>query len=111
MTHDTTQIDELRSLCESVSCATEGGVTFFWLRRLLLPEGCTPSEVDVLLCPVSRDGYDSRLYFAQQVTSRQQRNWNAQHRVLDQNWWAFSWRTQPGLRLAQMVAIHLRGLE
>src|SRR5689334_2709932 len=110
MTFDPTQVDELRSLFGFVSCAKEGGVTLLALPLVQLPEGCTPSPIEALLCPTPRDGYDSRLYFADRVNSRVERNW-AQHRVLDRNWWAFSWRTSPGLRLAQMVAIHLRGLE
>jgi hypothetical protein len=110
MTIDRTQTDELCELFGSVSCATEGGVTLYAVPQLLLPVGCTPSSVEVLLCPTQRDGYDSRLYFAQHVQSRCERNW-AQHRLLDRNWWAFSWRTYPGLRLAQMITIHLDGLK
>lgn len=110
MSIDRTQADELCTLFGSVSCATEAGVTLFALHELQLPAGCTPASVEVLLWPAPRDGYDSRLYFAQRVQSRVDRNWS-EHRVLDRNWWAFSWRTQSGLRLAQMVAIHVRGLE
>jgi hypothetical protein len=106
---NTTEIDELRPLCEAVSCANEGGVTFLLLQGLRLPEGCSPSRIDALLCPTSRDGYDSRLFFAAQVQGPGVRNWNAQHRLLDRNWAAFSWSTRPGLRLAQMVAVHLGG--
>jgi hypothetical protein len=106
----TTEIDELRSVCESVSQANESGVTFLLLKGLQLPAGCTPSTVDALLCPSSRDGYDSRLYFAQQIQTSGNPNWTAQQRILDRNWAVFSWRTQPGLRPAQMVAVHLWGL-
>jgi hypothetical protein len=110
MTYSSIEMEELRVLAGAVSCTTEGGVTLFLLQPLQLPEGCTPPQVEALLCPSPRDGYDSRLYFAQLVQGRVQRNW-AEHRLVDRNWWAFSWRTQPGLRLAQMVAIHLRGLQ
>lgn len=110
MTTDRTQTDELRELFGDVSCATEGGVHLYALPFLVLPEGCTPSSVEALLCPVPRDGYDSRLYFAQHIQVRHERNWG-QHRLLDRNWWAFSWRTHPGLRFAQMISIHLEGLK
>jgi hypothetical protein len=106
---ETTEIEELRLLCESVSRADESGVTFLLLEGLHLPAGCTPSRVDALLCPSPREGYDSRLYFAEQIQAPGSRSWNA-HRILDRNWVAFSWRTQPGLRPAQMVAVHLGGL-
>jgi hypothetical protein len=107
---DPEQIDELRPLCESISRADEGGFTYLELRKLRLPEPCQPALVDALLCPMEREGYSSRLFFAERVGSPQQRNWNASPRVLERNWHAFSWRTPKGMRLAQMVAAHLKGL-
>ena len=61
--------------------------------------------------PQHRDGYPSRLFFAEKVQSKAvpEPNWNANGaRIAERNWHAFSWKTNPNLRLAQMVAAHLR---
>lgn len=102
------ELDELLLLWPEVEEAVEAGVTFYLLPRLAMPPGSTPPRVDALLCPTPRDGYASRLYLAERVTGGAKRlNWNGQIRVLERNWHAASWRTPAGLRLAQMVAVHL----
>lgn len=87
--------------------ASEGGVRYFLLPSLGMPEGREPSRVDALLCPTARDGYPSRLFLAQQVHGGCGSNWNASVRILERNWYALSWRVNPNLRLIQMVAAHL----
>ncbi len=105
------QIEELKILADGVASAEEGGFAYLLLPSLQLPPGCSPEKVDALLCPVPRDGYPSRLFFAQQITSREQRNWNVTGvRILEGNWYAFSWIVPAGLRLAQLVGAHLKGL-
>jgi hypothetical protein len=105
------QITELKDLFPNVQACDEGGVTFFLIPDFKLPEGCIPSNADALLCPTSRDGYDSRLYFSDKIQTAKPLNWNANCvRILERNWHAFSWRIPPGLRLSQMVATHWRGL-
>lgn len=107
------QIEELRALVPGVMACQEGGVTYFLLPSLQLPAGCTPSNVDALLCPTPRDGYESRLFFSQLVTSRTARNWHVTNtRIVDRQWSAFSWKTnKTGLRLAQMVVEHVCALK
>ena len=105
------QIEELRTLFGDVKTSKEGGVTYFLIPSLGLPIGCSPDKVDALLCPTTRDGYASRLFFAERIQSPTQQNWNANSiRILERNWHTFSWRVPENLRLAQMVAVHLRGL-
>lgn len=105
------QIEELKLLCPDLAQATEGGTEFIRLAGLQLPPGCKPGAVDALLCPTKQGGYDSRLYFSAMVETPAQRNWNANSvQILGRNWFAISWRTKPGLRLAQMVATHLKAL-
>lgn len=105
------QLEELRLLHQDARCAEEGGVTYVLLSNLSLPGGCTPPTIDALLCPSPRDGYDSRLFFASQIQTPSPRNWNGTFRILDRNWYAFSWRlSSAGLRIAQVLAMHLRTL-
>ena len=105
------QLEELKTLFDGVSSAEEGGFAYFLLPSLQLPPGCSSEKVDALLCPMQRDGYPSRLFFQAQIRSREQRNWNATGvRILERNWYAFSWTVPTGLRLAQLVGAHLKGL-
>lgn len=105
------QVEELKKLFPSVKYAEEGGNRYYLIQNLALPEHCTPHVVDVLLCPDLKDGYNSRLYFSQQINPGKTLNWHVQGvRILERNWWAFSWRLPAGLRLTQMLTSHLRGL-
>jgi hypothetical protein len=105
------QIDELKCIVPLLSIAEEGGYTYLLIEGYKLPDGLNPSAVDLLLCPMPRDQYQSRLYFSQQVTGCPKTpNWNGNVRVVGKNWIAFSWRTNPGLRLADMLLVHLSGL-
>lgn len=105
------QVAELKLLCPDVSEVEEAGCTYLLLPGLNLPDGCIPARTDAILCPTPRDGYESRLFFADRVQCMVEPNWNANGvRIVERNWHAFSWKTSANLRLAQMVAAHLRAL-
>ena len=44
------QLDELRAAFGEVTSMVEGGVDFVFLPRLVRPGGCTPRELQALLC-------------------------------------------------------------
>ena len=105
------QIEEINRLFNGTSSYKEGGYVYFYIPDLQMPEGCNPEKVDVLLCPMPRDGYNSRLFFAEKIQSLKSQNWNVNGvRILEKNWHAFSWKVPQNLRLSQMIAIHLKGL-
>jgi len=109
------EIEELKCFSPGLSACEEGGVTFLLLPNFELPAGCAPSSMDILLCPSERDGYKSRLFFAERVQpserpGRKALNWNGSVRIAERKWHAYSWQTRDGLRLAQMVATHLKAL-
>ena len=108
MNFEADQISELKLLAPELRVAQEGGYTFIHITNLRMPEGCTPDTVNALLCPEPRDGYSSRLFLSEQVINRPGLNWNGNIRVLEQNWFAISWQTQPGHRLADMLIFHLK---
>ena len=111
MTFPDDQVGELKRLCPTVQQCDEGGRTYLLLPGLALPEGCSPTTTDALLCPTERDGYPSRLFLADRVKSRTPLNWNANGvRILERNWHGYSWKVNPDLRLAQIIAAHLRAL-
>lgn len=111
MTFPDVQVAELKLLCPSIQQVEEASCTYLLLPGLMLPTGCSPCSVDALLCPSARDGYPSRLFFAERIQSRAQLNWNANGvRIAERNWHAYSWKVNPNLRLAQIVAAHLRAI-
>lgn len=105
------QIEEIRKMCSGLSIGEELGIAYIRMSSLVLPEGTTPAKVDALLCPSPRDGYSSRLFYAEKIQSPRydELNWNANGvRILEQNWHAYSWKiNRDGLRLAQMTSDHL----
>jgi len=108
------QIEELKRISPEIAICDEGGNTFILLPDFQLPPGCEPDRMDLLLCPTQRDGYNSRLFFHERVQPPQGRhslNWNGSVRIAERNWDAFSWRTPTGLRLAQMLSIHLKAIQ
>jgi hypothetical protein len=104
------QITELQRLFPGTQRYDEGGYIYFYLPNVLLPSGCVPERVDALLCPMMRDGYPSRLFFAQVIATSENRNWNGTDRILERLWHAISWRVEPSLRLVQMVGMHMSAL-
>ena len=111
MTLPEDQLDELKRFFSSAACAKEAGITYILLPNAVLPSGCNPGSTDLLLCPAERDGYPSRLYFSAQISSPKQLNWNGSIRVLERNWFAYSWKVEAGLRLAQMIQAHLQAFK
>jgi hypothetical protein len=110
MNFDATQIEELKQIAPSLSHAQEGGYNFILIEKFKLPEGCQPAAADLLLCPTPRDGYLSRLFFSSKIMGCPSRNWNGNIRVLGKNWFAISWKVPAGLRLAEILLVHLKAL-
>jgi hypothetical protein len=106
------QVAELMMLWPRATRQEEAGKDCFLIPQLPLPEGHTPAAVDALLWPHERDGYPSRLYFSQVVSSPTQRNWNHTNvSILGRNWHAYSWKVDPAIyRLAQIVRSFIGGL-
>jgi hypothetical protein len=103
------QIEELKQLYPGAQNYEESGIPYFFLPQLRLPARCSPEQLDALLCPTAQHGYTSRLFFERVISSPHSRNWNTTARIMERNWHAISWQIpQTNLRLAQMVAVHLR---
>ncbi len=103
------QVDELKEICPGAQQHEEGGIPYFFLPMLRTPDGCSPEQVDALLCPTGQHGYTSRLFLAQRISPSQSLNWNLDARIMERNWHAISWNIpETNLRLAQLVRAHLR---
>lgn len=103
----------VKTYCASVASYSFGEVDYLQLSGLQLP-GCTPSEVDALLCLGDRgEGYATRLFFSQVIVPPKpfSLNWNASGvRILERNWHAYSWKVPAGLSPSETLAEHLKPL-
>lgn len=112
MIYDQNQIDELKQVSPELSFTEDGGRTFFLLKNFSLPEGCTPENMDLLLCPNPRNGYMSLLYFETKPAGIiPSLNWNGTMHLFSKNWYCFSWQSNPGHTLLQMLRLHLNALK
>ncbi|MGD0582295.1 MAG: hypothetical protein ABR974_05040 [Bacteroidales bacterium] len=101
------QLNEVKRFYPNVAVIPEGGVSFIFFQELELPSGCIPGSIDALLCPVMRDGYHSRLFYAQKIEGIPQKNWNGTLRICDKTWYSYSWNSKEGMDLIQMIQYHL----
>jgi hypothetical protein len=109
-----TEIDlrELDQLCGGAKEYAEFGLNYILLLQLRLPSGCSPATLDALLCLSPRDGYPTRLYFAQQVSNKNGLNWNASNvAILQRSWFAYSWNYVASQRPLEVLAQHLKALQ
>ncbi|HKW22799.1 MAG TPA: hypothetical protein VJO13_15540 [Ktedonobacterales bacterium] len=107
------QVTDLQRIYPGSKRCEEGGTTFYFIPQLPLPPGCSPTSVDALLCPTPRDSYPSRLYFAERAQTPPlptPLNWNGSARILERNWYAFSWVEIPALPLVDLVQAYTRAL-
>lgn len=111
---DLVQVEKLKAYCESVSSAVEGSITFLLLKALRLPAGASAATVDALIrLGDSGDGYATRLYLSQRVVgpSKIALNWNSNdQRILEQNWFAYSWKAAADLPLEEILLEHMKAL-
>jgi hypothetical protein len=106
------ELRELDQLCNDPKGFTEFDRNYVLLPQLRLPDGCTPAVVDALLCLSARDGYPTRLFYAQQIMSSKALNWNAQNvPILQRNWFAYSWNYVASGRPIEVLAQHLKALQ
>jgi len=93
MNYPLEQVEELKTYCSKLLYFEEAGYPYFRMVGLRLPPGCSPAEIEALFCPVDRgDGYPSRLFFPEQVSTPYQRNWHVNVRLGERNWVAYSWK-------------------
>jgi hypothetical protein len=104
------QILEVKRFYPRAEIIPEGGINFVFIPELELPSGCIPRNVDALLCPVMRDGYNTRLFYAQMIEGIPTKNWNGILRLCDRNWVSYSWKSTEGMELIQMIMYHLSTL-
>ncbi|HXU21055.1 MAG TPA: hypothetical protein VN788_10775 [Verrucomicrobiae bacterium] len=108
------ELVELHPLCDGDLAreCPEFDHTYILLPKMGLPAGCRPVRVDALLCLTGRDGYPTRLYFAERVACKAQLNWNAQDvRILERTWFAYSWTGVARGRPIEVLAQHLKALK
>jgi len=107
-------IAELNQVCGGEATEYhEFGLHYILLPALRLPQGCTPGIVDALLSLSPRENYPTRLFFAQQVQSKNPLNWNSQSvPILQRTWFAYSWNyVTNDSRPLEVLANHMKALQ
>lgn len=119
MTAASKQFAELSVLSTGVEAFEEAQQRYLLLKDAILPSGCVPSKMDLLLRQTEKgDGYGSVLYFAEHVRSERSPppqpapNWQGPARILERNWQWYSWQVPVGepLTLLARILVHLRPL-
>lgn len=113
MACDQAQVDRLKTYCEGVSSAVVGSVTYLVLKALRLPASAGVATVDAMIrLGDTGDGYATRLFLSQRVASKIALNWNANdQRILERNWFAYSWKAAADLSLEEILLEHLKALQ
>lgn len=79
----------LRRLCSAAEVLEENGLPVVHLPQVRVSSGGATRQVDCLLCPRNRDGYETRLFFSEQLPVN--RNWSS-FNLFGRIWFAFSWQ-------------------
>ncbi len=100
-------LQEIQLVCTGAYVLQESSLEYIFLPKLKLRAGCTPAEVDALLCLQTRDGYPTRLFLSAPVQGKGN-NWTV-HQILGRAWHVCSWNyVNSTLRPAEILAEHLR---
>ncbi len=109
MSEPAEEFARLRAMHESARLLREGGRAVVLLPAFGFTAAGQKVTMDLLLVPFAHSGYATRLFFERKISCRGS-NW-AQHRVVDQNWWAPSWNHIPeSTRWPEMLRAHLRAV-
>jgi hypothetical protein len=98
----------LETVSSGITTFTEGGQRYVHLPLLRLPDGCNPAATAALICMDTRDGYPTRLFFAQPIASRTSLNWRPTTAIAGKQWYSFSWNNVPSsTRPVEVLIGHL----
>lgn len=89
MTDQTAELARLRRLNSGAEIWNEPGGPLVYLPGLRVLSAGKTHVVDALLCPRTRDGYMTRLFFSAPLPVA--RNWTA-YSILARSWQAISWQ-------------------
>jgi len=108
------QVEEFREsgLCESAEPDQEGGIPLLRIHGLKVPLTSGTRVLDAVLCPTTHAGYNTRLFFTENLGPLAPRTANWSPVVwFGATWFAPSWQgVSPALTITQMVATHLQAL-
>ncbi len=97
------------SISAGVSTFADSGLRYVLVPALQIPSACNRTVVAALICMDTRDGYPTRLFLSEQVsTTARSLNWNTTTAIAGQTWHAFSWNyVQSSPRPVEVLIGHL----
>lgn len=109
MTEPGQELARLRRLCPEAEQWDEQGGSLVYLPGLRVESAGAIRTVDVLLCPRERDGYQTRLFFSEQLPVS--RNWSP-YTLMARTWYACSWQGVPADQpWLDILASHLEAVK
>jgi hypothetical protein len=101
------EIEQLELICPGARLMTEGGLAFAFLPQFKFRSRGAPLQMDALLAPQGHSGYETRLFFDQQLPGIGVA-WY-QQQILGRTWHAISWRgVSPNQTWTRILAEQLR---
>ncbi|HEX8584228.1 MAG TPA: hypothetical protein VF680_07450 [Allosphingosinicella sp.] len=101
------EIEQLERICPGTRLMTEGGLAFAFLPELKFRSRGATLQMDALLAPQGHSGYETRLFFDQQLPDISAA-WY-QQQILGRTWHALSWRgVSPSQPWTRILAEQLR---
>ena len=102
------QFNALKAIYPSAECWSEGGHELAYIPDVKVQVAGGAVQVNLLLHPQYKDGYDTRLFVDRKIAESKGLNWNA-HTICGETWWAISWQgVKAHLPWVQILANHVR---
>ena len=109
MTAPEQQLAVIIDLCAQAQLVDEAGRKVVFLPNMTFQAGHEAATQDLLFVPFPHSGYESRLFFTQQLSGGDARNWT-QHNLLNRNWWAPSYRVDVSLSWRDQILQHIKAV-
>jgi hypothetical protein len=101
------QLSPIIDLCDHAQLVDETGRKVVFLPSMTFQVGKGEATQDLLFVPFRHSGYDSRLFFAEQLGGNLAVNWT-QHHLLGRVWWAPSFKVNTSLTWRDQILQHIK---
>lgn len=98
---------QIIDLCAKARLINETGRKVVFLPSMTFKVGKGQATQDLLYVPFHHSGYDSRLFFTEQLGGNIAANWT-QHHLIGRQWWAPSFKVNTVLSWRDQILQHVK---